>query len=191
MACPIAAGAGALLLDKEPTATPQLIYDAMQNSASSSGTGTVPNDTWGYGKLDVLAASNEPLPVELSSFTAKVLQSGGIKLDWRTETEVANYGFDIERKSKNNQTEEWTKIGFVNGSGNSNSPKDYTFEDKNINYGTYFYRLKQMDNDGQFKHSDIVEVFTGQLQLHMRLDKIIRIRLTLLQLLNIRFQRAD
>ena len=37
------------------------------------------------------------LPVELSSFTAKVLRSGGVKLDWRTETEVNNYGFEIER----------------------------------------------------------------------------------------------
>ena len=38
-----------------------------------------------------------PLPVELVSFTAKVLKSGGVKLDWRTETEVNNYGFEVER----------------------------------------------------------------------------------------------
>ena len=75
MACPIAAGAGALLLDKEPTATPQEMYDAIQNSASTSGTGTVPNNTWGYGKLDVLAASTQPLPVELSSFSASIIGS--------------------------------------------------------------------------------------------------------------------
>ena len=57
MALPDSAGAGALLLDKEPTATPQLNYDAIQNSANTSGTvGTVPNNTWGYGKLDVLEA---------------------------------------------------------------------------------------------------------------------------------------
>ena len=67
----------------------------------------------------------------------------------------------LKGKVRINETEEWTKIGFVNGSGNSNSPKNYSFEDKNINFGTYLYRLKQMDNDGQFKHSDIVEVFTG------------------------------
>ena len=73
--------AGALLLDKVPTATPQEVYDAIQNSASTSGTGTVPNDTWGYGKFDVLAASQRsPFPVELSSFTAKVLRAEELNL---------------------------------------------------------------------------------------------------------------
>ena len=38
-----------------------------------------------------------PLPVELSSFTAKVLRNGGVQLDWTTETEVDNYGFNVER----------------------------------------------------------------------------------------------
>ena len=96
MACPITAGAAALLLDIEPTATPQLIYDAIQNSASTLGTGTVPNNTWGYGKLDVLAASTEPLPVELTSFSATTIGST-VKLNWKTETEVNNYGFEVER----------------------------------------------------------------------------------------------
>lgn len=165
MACPIAAGAGALLLDIEPTATPQLIYDAIQNSASTSGTGTVPNNNWGYGKLDVLAASNEPLPVELSSLTAKVLKGGGVKLDWRTETEVSNFGFEIERSQKSNdkgQTE-WEKIVFVDGNGNSNSPKEYSYTDEVIKYGSYAYRLKQIDTDGQFEYSKVIEVDAGNI----------------------------
>ena len=159
MACPIAAGAGALLLDKEPAATPQLIYDAIQNSASTSGTGTVPNNTWGYGKLDVLAASDEPLPVELSSFSATTIGST-VKLSWQTATEINNYGFEVERKSNvNDQTSEgWTKLGFVNGNGNSNSPKNYSFVDDNVTAGTHSYRLKQIDNDGQFEYSKVIEI---------------------------------
>ena len=47
----------------------------------------------------------------------------------------------------------------VRGNGNSNSPKDYLFVDKNLFGGSKFnYRLKQIDNDGQFKYSDNVEV---------------------------------
>ncbi len=161
MACPIVAGSAALLLDFEPSATPQLVYDAIQNSANTSGTGTVPNNTWGYGKLDVLAALNEPLPVELSSFTAKVLKSGGIKLDWQTETEVNNFGFEILRSALNDSS--WIKLGFVEGHGNSNSPKEYSFTDHSANYGSFAYRLKQIDNDGQFDYSNIVEVNAGEI----------------------------
>ncbi len=101
------------------------------------------------------------LPVELSSFTAKVLRSGGIKLDWRTETEVDNYGFEILRSAQNDST--WEKIGFVEGNGNSNSPKEYSYLDEWISYGNYSYRLKQIDTDGQFEYSKIIQVDAGQI----------------------------
>ncbi|MCL5030344.1 MAG: lamin tail domain-containing protein [Bacteroidetes bacterium] len=58
----------------------------------------------------------------------------------------------------------WVKIGFVNGNGNSSSTKDYTFIDpaigtgKNISSGKYSYRLKQIDNNGAYKYSNVVEV---------------------------------
>ncbi|MDY0083182.1 MAG: T9SS type A sorting domain-containing protein [Ignavibacteriaceae bacterium] len=55
----------------------------------------------------------------------------------------------------------WEKIGFVNGHGNSNSPKEYYFEDKNIQSGNYAYRLKQIDNDGRYEYSKIIEVGSG------------------------------
>jgi hypothetical protein len=105
------------------------------------------------------------LPVELSSFTAKVLRTGGIKLDWRTETEVNNYGFEVERLQDYNieKLQEWERIGFVEGNGNSNSPKDYSFTDLNAKYGSYAYHLKQIDTDGQFEYSKIIEVYAGNI----------------------------
>jgi hypothetical protein len=105
------------------------------------------------------------LPVELSSFTAKVLQNGGIQLDWRTETEVNNFGFDVERLQnyKNEKIQDWEKIGFIEGHGNSNSPKEYSFEDKNAQYGSYAYRLKQIDTDGSFEYSNVIEVDAGKI----------------------------
>ena len=46
-------------------------------------------------------------------------------------------------------------IGFIEGHGNSNSPKQYSFTDKNLIGGSRFsYRLKQIDNDGTFEYSD-------------------------------------
>ena len=93
-------------------------------------------------------------PVELSSFSAVILENG-INLKWRTETEVSNYGFDVLRSVQNDI---WEKIGFVEGHGNSNSPKDYSFIDENVTAGKYSYRLKQIDTDGKFKYCKVIVV---------------------------------
>lgn len=96
-----------------------------------------------------------PLPVELSSFTLKQM-TDKIQLNWITKTEVNNYGFNVERKI--NKEDGWNAIGFVQGNGNSNSPKYYSFDDKNLSSGKYSYRLKQIDTDGQFEYSKVIEV---------------------------------
>jgi len=104
------------------------------------------------------------LPVELSAFSASVIGSW-VKLGWRTETEVNNYGFEVERQVHNStplSVTNWVKIGFVNGNGNSNSTKNYRFHDKNVLAGKYSYRLKQIDNDGKYEYSSIVEVDLGK-----------------------------
>jgi len=59
--------------------------------------------------------------------------------------------------------QDWSKIGFVQGHGNSNSPKDYSFTDDEISSGKYFYRLKQIDTDGKFEYSKVVEIDLGSL----------------------------
>jgi len=73
---------------------------------------------------------------------------------------VNNYGFDIERaiNPRDNQ-KEWTAIGFIEGNGNSNSPKDYSFVDADLSGADIiYYRLKQIDNDGTYEYSQEVEV---------------------------------
>ncbi len=102
------------------------------------------------------------LPVELASFTAS-FKNNHVLLNWFTKTEVNNNGFDIERKIGNDDKDNWGKIGFIEGNGNSNSQKNYSYEDKNINNGKYLYRLKQIDNDGQFKYSNTVEVVVNSI----------------------------
>ena len=105
-----------------------------------------------------LASTTDPLPVELKLFTAEVI-GNTVKLNWETETEVDNYGFEVQRSVFGVQSSEWIKIGFVEGHGNSNSPKQYSFTDKNPVGGSNFsYRLKQIDTDGKFEYSDVVEV---------------------------------
>ena len=103
------------------------------------------------------------LPVELESFNA-VYKSGVVHLAWRTATEINNYGFEIERTPlfppfiKGGTKGGSAIVGFVSGAGNSNSPIDYSFIDTSGTEGKYFYRLKQIDNDGKFKYSHEIEV---------------------------------
>jgi photosystem II stability/assembly factor-like uncharacterized protein len=95
------------------------------------------------------------LPVELATFT--VFEKGNTSvLQWKTETEVNNYGFEVERRTIG--TLEWATIGFVQSHGTSNTPHEYTFLDKNLVNGKYLYRLKQIDNDASFTYSKSVEV---------------------------------
>ena len=104
--------------------------------------------------LDINSATNT-LPVELTSFSASVANGNTVNLTWQTATEVNNYGFDIERSSGNSG---WQKIGFVAGSGNSNSPKNYSFTDNPSGGTSFSYRLKQIDVGGSFQYYDPVTV---------------------------------
>jgi len=109
---------------------------------------------------------NVPLPVELTSFTA-ASGSGEIELHWTTATEVNDAGFEIERAPKisdqstiNNQRStmnSWSKIGFENGHGTSNSVHNYSFLDASVAAGAYSYRLKQIDRDGSFEYSRTID----------------------------------
>lgn len=107
------------------------------------------------------------LPVELTSFTAN-LSGSNIELRWVTATEVKNYGFDVERMLLG---EDWIKVGFVQGHGNSNSMKDYSFVDEVVASGKYLYRLKQIDNDGKFEYSKEIEVEVNLLPIEYALDQ--------------------
>jgi len=135
--------------------TMNVSFDSARTLARIKGT---ENGEWdfynGFGKVQPGLIITNPLPVELTSFTAKVIGKN-IRLSWQTSTEINNFGFDVERFENN----EWMKIGFVNGNGNSNSPKDYLFIDDKVKTDqTIKYRLKQFDNDGQFEYSNIISV---------------------------------
>ncbi len=116
-----------------------------------------------FGDADIYAQrifSGSTLPVELVSFSIRKTGSSS-DLQWKTASEVNNYGFEVERMSMNNEQlifNNWTKVGFVEGAGTSATPKSYSFTDKITNDGKYRYRLKQIDRNGSFKYSQEIEV---------------------------------
>ena len=98
------------------------------------------------------------VPVELVSFNASA-NGSAVNLAWTTATELNNSGFSIERKSASNK---WESIGFVKGNGTTTVTNHYSFTDKNITLQTtYSYRLKQIDFDGSFSYSKVVQVNTN------------------------------
>ncbi len=52
---------------------------------------------------------------------------------------------------------DWEKIGFVEGNGTATNPNSYSFIDNDVSAGSYSYRLKQIDFDGSFKYSKVIE----------------------------------
>lgn len=113
---------------------------------------------WDYplseAEVSALGGVGIILPVELTSFKAS-LTDGVVNLQWATETELNNYGFEIERKDINR---DWEKLGFVKGNGTTSTTNNYSFIDKPQLAQKYFYRLKQVDFNGSFYYSDIVEI---------------------------------
>ena len=99
--------------------------------------------------------ATQPLPVELTHFQAKLLPNQTTQLDWQTATELNNEGFEVERSQ---DARKWEKIGFVEGKGTTNEVQDYRHIDPDPQSGINYYRLKQIDYDGQFEHSPVRSV---------------------------------
>lgn len=130
--------------------------------ANGNGTGDLDFKANGNGSYDIfyLATNNgvacvrsaTTLPVELVNFKT-ILQKNSVKLNWSTANEINNAGFNVE---KSIDGERFKTIGFVKALGNATN--QYEFVDENAANGKslkLFYRLKQVDKDGQFSYSKV------------------------------------
>ncbi|MBN1634590.1 MAG: T9SS type A sorting domain-containing protein [Ignavibacteria bacterium] len=113
--------------------------------------------SWGRGN-----PLQGPLPVKLASFSSAI-NGRNVKLNWTTEMEENNSGFEVQKtECRSQESEVWNKIGFVKGNGTKNSTTSYFFEDKNLQSGKYKYRLKQIDYNGNFEYFELAgEVEVG------------------------------
>ncbi len=117
---------------------------------------------WEYNQIthsyvwDEYAASwiETPVSVELVSFKANK-EDSKITLSWETETEKNNEAFEIE-KSIDNKT--YTNIGRVSGNGTTTEKHSYSYVDNTSLGVKLYYRLKQLDFDGNFTYSKTLEV---------------------------------
>jgi hypothetical protein len=129
------------------------LYDYLFNPPNSSGAfplsgGSSGSNYW----IDVRFQPDFSLPVTIADFKATTANNN-IILNWKTESENNNDGFEIQRS--NNGTD-WYGLNFVKGVGQSSIVKNYGYTDKNLAPGLYFYRLKQIDFDGKSKNTAVV-----------------------------------
>lgn len=120
-----------------------VVVDSITQYAAQSG---------GFYKLE----SDNFIPVELTSFTATT-SNDQIVLNWTTGSELNNQGFEIQQSLDN---ESFSRIGFVPGFGSSTEHRSYTYTVQSAPAGLHYYRLKQIDFDGSYEYSDVIEVET-------------------------------
>lgn len=129
---------------------------------ASGGTVTSNNGGGSFGRVTFSTkvftlgtmTANSPLPVELIAFTAKV-EGSEVLLEWETASELNNDYFVVERSFDG---ENFESIGEVTGNGTTKQTSYYEYWDSRPSVGTNYYRLKQVDFDGSFEYSSIIEV---------------------------------
>lgn len=96
-------------------------------------------------------------PVDWLSFETQA-SDAGVKLLWSTASEENNKGFEVERSA---DAQNWEYLGFVEGAGSTTEIQEYDFVDAQPEMGFNYYRLKQIDFNGDFEYSDIREIALG------------------------------
>jgi len=129
--------------------------DVANGVAGSAWYTTTPGTDWNLNYISEMSirVRDNWIPVELISFQATA-NGSDINLSWITATETNNQGFEVQSSAGS----EFETIAFIEGHGTTTETQVYNYSDKNVYAGSYSYRLKQVDFDGTFEYSKVVEV---------------------------------
>lgn len=147
--------------DTDPTNGSRLLEQA---NSFSAGVATFSGVSLEDGDILMLITDNPgdvTLPVEMTRFDA-VFDNEGVVLEWTTASEVNNAGFEVQRRVLGgNRDAGWQKVGFVEGQGTRDTPYTYSYRDnaRGLRAKTVAYRIKQLDFNGNFYHSEVAEVY--------------------------------
>ncbi len=134
-----------------------LTYTKITGSTSPCYTGSgVPGGIYtGFSHFsDKKSKSLNALPVELIYLKADPIDNQFIQVSWATAMELNNDGFVVTRSTDGIN---FSDIGWVDGHDNSTVMQAYVYDDHNVTPNVvYYYKLRQMDNDGQSEETYVV-----------------------------------
>jgi len=133
--------------------------DRIVNSTGSYGTGATAGTSGAWRAQIVAFRGTSDLPIQMASSTVSVIRDNDVEVTWRTVSEINNYGFEIHRKRSD--AGEWARVGFIEGHGTTLAPQSYSFVDRSLPFGRYYYRIKQIDLDGKSEIFPEMEVTVG------------------------------
>ncbi len=141
--------------------------DLQRQSASSSTSKESAQEARFSIRVD---PTGDPLPVEWSDLTVQE-EGESVVLQWKTASERNNAGFYVEHQqmapsdsTPSTNPEDWSRRGFVEGSGTTETPQEYKHRLGELDYGQHAFRLRQVDTEGEATYSDVIET-------QVRLDK--------------------
>jgi hypothetical protein len=98
------------------------------------------------------------VPIQLARFTGRALSRNRVLLEWRTISEINNYGFEIQKATEESGPFATIAGSFVPGHGTTIEPHDYSWIDASASPALPYYRLKQIDLDGSVNYFDPIRV---------------------------------
>jgi hypothetical protein len=110
-----------------------------------------------FNRVTLGSDVNSPLPVQLLSFNASLVQAG-VEVKWVTASEINNSHFEIER-SENGTS--FVKFASVAAQNTGTNLHNYAAIDADPFSGVKYYRLKQVNKDGSFTYSKVVAINKG------------------------------
>ncbi|MBL0174996.1 MAG: matrixin family metalloprotease [Ignavibacteria bacterium] len=131
------------------------VWAAVSSYGAAGGSNPYTRSASGLSAFGPFAVGDgsSPLPVELAAFTARV-ENGTVVLRWKTLSELNSARFVIERREADAGA--WIDVGQVPARGNSDILLDYSYSDTPSRAGgVLHYRLRTVDRDGSFRHSDM------------------------------------
>lgn len=129
------------------------IFDDNVNGSALGTTAPTPNND-GLDDNDWRDANTYvDFPIEWLFFDAERQSSSEVLLSWASETERDNRGFEVERMF--DYETDFSQIDFVQGQGNSSTANYYSYTDYNSYENTTYYRLRQVDFNGDFEYAEV------------------------------------
>ena len=141
------AGSSTVWQQEAPSAIGNVVVDRVRVRPQD---GLVLVGTHGKGVYSMDSA----LPVELAAFEA-VADGEAVALSWQTLAETNNSGFEVQMRRA--AEEAWETLAFVAGAGTTTETRRYTYRTDRIGPGTFAFRLRQVDFDGTYAYSPVVE----------------------------------